>query len=215
MTRRKCDRAVILGKAEKVEKHDAHLQNWKRRIMADAITFRAVSAENWADFETLFQKRGAPKSCWCTAWRKIRAELKDDPSAKKHEMQKRIRGGEPVGILGYVNGDPIAWCSVSPRDTYRSSMADALDGDEDEEIWSIVCFFVMGHFRGKGLFAQLIEAAETHAAQSGATVLEAYPVDPDSPSYRFGGFLPTFEELGYKKIGRKGARRYVVRKSIK
>ena len=61
----------------------------------------------------------------------------------------------------------------------------------------------------------MIEAAEVHATQSGAKVLEAYPVDPDSPSYRFGGFLPAFEELGYKKIGRKGSRRYVVRKSIK
>jgi GNAT superfamily N-acetyltransferase len=94
-------------------------------------------------------------------------------------------------------------------------MADALDGDEHETIWSIVCFFVMGHFRGKGLFTRLIEAAERHAAQSGASILEAYPVDPDSPSYRFGAFLPAFEALGYKKIGRKGARRYVVRKSIK
>jgi GNAT superfamily N-acetyltransferase len=183
--------------------------------MPDEIVFRAVSAENWTDFESLFQKRGAPKSCWCTAWRKIRADLKDDPSAKKHEMEKRIRGSEPVGILGYVNGDPIAWCSVAPRHTYRWSMADALEGDEHETIWSIVCFFVIGHFRGKGLFTPLIEAAEIHAAQSGATVLEAYPVDPDSPSYRFGGFLPTFEELGYKSVGGKGSRRYVVRKSIK
>jgi GNAT superfamily N-acetyltransferase len=192
-----------------------HPARRRKRVMPDEFTFRAVSAENWTDFESLFQKRGAPKSCWCTAWRKIRPDLKADPSAKKHEMEKRIRGGELVGILGYLNADPVAWCSVSPRDTYRSSMADVLEGDEHETIWSIVCFFVMGNFRGKGLFARLIAAAEIHAAQSGATVLEAYPVDPDSPSYRFGGFLPAFEELGYKNVGRKGSRRYVVRKSIK
>jgi GNAT superfamily N-acetyltransferase len=183
--------------------------------MADNITFRAVSVENWTDFESLFQKRGAPKACWCTAWRKIRPELKDAPLAKKHEMETRIRGGEPVGILGYADADPVAWCSVSPRNTYRSSMADALESDEQETIWSIICFFIMSHFRGKGLFTRLIEAAEIHAARSGATVLEAYPVEPDSPSYRFGGLLPAFEELGYKNIGRKGSRRYVVRKSIK
>jgi GNAT superfamily N-acetyltransferase len=183
--------------------------------MEDEPIFRAVSAENWTDFEILFQKRGAPKSCWCTAWRNIRPELKDDPLGKKHEMENRIRGGEPIGILGFVNDDPIAWCSVSPRATYRSSMADVLEGDENETIWSIVCFFVMGKFRRRGLFTRLIEAAETHAARHGATVLEAYPVDPDSPSYRFGGFLPTFEELGYETIGRKGSRRYVVRKPIK
>lgn len=76
-------------------------------------------------------------------------------------------------------------------------------------------FFRHGEFQGKGLFAQLIEAAEIHAAQNGATVLEAYPVDRDAPSYRFGGFLPAFEQLGYKNIGRKGSRRYVVRKAMK
>jgi len=126
-------------------------------VMTDNVTFRAVSAENWADFELLFQNRGAPKACWCTAWRKIRPEFKDAPLAKKHEMEARIRGGEPVGILGYADADPVAWCSVSPRSTYRSSMADAREGDEHETIWSIVCFFVMGHFRGKGLFTRLIE----------------------------------------------------------
>jgi hypothetical protein len=94
-------------------------------------------------------------------------------------------------------------------------MADALEGAENETIWSIVCFFVMGNFRRRGLFTRLIEAAEIQAAQNGATVLEAYPVDPDSPSYRFGGFLSAFEELGYEKIGRKGSRRHVVRKAIK
>jgi hypothetical protein len=65
------------------------------------------------------------------------------------KMQSRIRGGESVGILGYLDADPVAWCSVSPRDTYRSSMADVGDGDEDETVWSIVCFFVMANFKGK------------------------------------------------------------------
>jgi GNAT superfamily N-acetyltransferase len=179
------------------------------------VDFRAVSAENWSDFEALFQRRGAPKACWCTAWRNIRPELKDDRHAKKHEMEKRILNGEPVGILGYVKNDPIAWCSVSPRETYRSSMADAMAGDEDEKIWSIVCFFIARDFRGEGVFRRLVRAAEDHAAERGATVLEGYPVNPDSPSYRFGGFLHVFEELGYEKVGNKGARRHVVRKVLR
>jgi len=183
-------------------------------IVNNNVAFRKVATENLHDFENLFQKRGAPKSCWCTAWRNIRPALKNDPLAKKREMQQRITGGEPVGILGYINGEPIAWCSVAPRETYRPSMADVIDDDENKNIWSIVCFFVLREFRGEGLLVQLIQAAETHAAQCGATVIEAYPVDPDSPSYRFGGFLSVFEELGYEQLGRKGSRRYVVRKSI-
>ena len=44
----------------------------------------------------------------------------------------------------------------------------------------------------------------------GATVLEAYPVDPDSPSYRFMGFVPSFAEAGFVETGRAGERRHVM-----
>jgi hypothetical protein len=38
---------------------------------------------------------------------------------------------------------------------------------------------------------------------SGARYVEAYPVEPDSPSYRFMGFKTTFEKAGVieKKTG--------------
>jgi hypothetical protein len=50
-----------------------------------------------------------------------------------------------------------------------------------------------------------------HARRRGATVVEAYPVDPDSPSYRFMGFVSTFEAAGFREVGRAGARRHVMR----
>ena len=45
-------------------------------------------------------------------------------------------------------------------------------------------------------------------------MLEGYPVDPDSPSYRFGGYVPAFEQAGYALVGRKGERRHIVRKIL-
>jgi hypothetical protein len=42
-------------------------------------------------------------------------------------------------------------------------------------------------------------------------VVEAYPVDPDSPSYRFMGFADLFETAGFREVGRAGKRRHVVR----
>ena len=44
----------------------------------------------------------------------------------------------------------------------------------------------------------MLRAAIDYARKRGATALEAYPVDPDSPSYRFMGFVPAFERLGFK-----------------
>jgi GNAT superfamily N-acetyltransferase len=93
-------------------------------------------------------------------------------------------------------------------------MSDVMPGDGTRTIWSIVCFFVPRPFRGQGMIQKLISAAEDYAAKNGATLLEAYPVDPNSPSYRFGGYVPAFEQAGYTPVGRKGARRHIVRKTL-
>jgi ribosomal protein S18 acetylase RimI-like enzyme len=184
--------------------------------MPQDLTFRPVTPETWTDFEKLFESRGGPKSCWCTVWRTVdnHPNAERPATTKKREMKERISRGEPVGLLGYVGSEPVSWCSIAPRNTYRASMSDPMPGDEQQKIWSIVCFFVSSRFRGQGWFQKLLAAAEKQAAQNGATLLEGYPVDPDSPSYRFGGFLPDFEKAGYIRIGQKGARRHVVRKRL-
>ncbi|WP_199728828.1 hypothetical protein [Corallococcus sp. CA053C] len=41
--------------------------------------------------------------------------------------------------------------------------------------------------------------------------MEAYPVDADSPSYRFMGFVPVFTSAGFEVVGRAGSRRHVMR----
>lgn len=184
--------------------------------MIGEITFRPVTSDSWEDFEKLFESRGGPKSCWCMAWRTVEdlPTAERPATAKKLEMKRRILSGEPVGLLGYRDSEPVAWCSIAPRNTYRASMSDAMQGDEKQNIWSIVCFFVSRSCRGQGVFQQLISAAEEHATKSGATLLEGYPVDPDSPSYRFGGYLSAFEQAGYALVGQKGTRRHIVRKTL-
>ncbi|MCP9895462.1 GNAT family N-acetyltransferase [Vulcanococcus limneticus Candia 3F8] len=121
-------------------------------------------------------------------------------------------GGQPVGLLGYRGTDPVAWCSVAPRDSYRP--LGGLDDDE-RKVWSLVCMFVKREFRGVGLGKELIRAAIQHSRLQGADILEVYPVDPESPSYRFMGFVPTFQELGFKEVGRAGSRRHVMRLDLR
>lgn len=185
-------------------------------MMSCEMVFRAVTVHNWADFETLFESRGAPKSCWCTVWRTTQPLPGASPqaTAKKLEMKRRVVSGEPIGLLGYIGPEPVAWCSIAPRHTYRATMSDTMPGDERQQVWSITCFFVLRRFRGQGLFRKLIAAAEAYAAGNGATLLEGCPVDPQSPSYRFCGFLPAFEQAGYVQVGQKGARRHIVRKQL-
>jgi hypothetical protein len=45
---------------------------------------------------------------------------------------------------------------------------------------------------------------------NGAKYIEAYPVAPDSPSYWFMGFVPTFEKAGFHFVKSAGTRRNVM-----
>jgi GNAT superfamily N-acetyltransferase len=176
-------------------------------VTSDDLAFHPVDAARWPDFERLFESRGGPKYCWCMAWRATPQEVKLDSAGRKAALQARVQDGVPIGILGYRDGEPVAWCSIAPRESYRP-----LGGPEDEEqVWSLACMFVPRRLRGRGLADRLIAAAVDHARAQGATMVEAYPVDPDSPSYRFMGFVQAFARAGFTEIGRAGSRRHVMR----
>lgn len=178
-----------------------------RRSVADRMVFREVTDDSWRDFERLFECRGGPKVCWCMVWRATPAEAKQtDGLSRKTAMKARITAGTAVGLLGYLDKQPVAWCSVAPRSTYRRLVE---HGGDDEGVWSIACFFVVRRLRGLGLSLRIIAAAVEFAKSRGASIVEAYPVDPTSPSYRFMGFVPTFEAAGFREVGRAGSRRHV------
>jgi len=127
-------------------------------------------------------------------------------------MKSRIMDGTTVGLVGYLEGEPVAWVSIAPRETYRE--LGGPEAEDGEKIWSLACMYVHRKLRGEGHGIELIEAATAYARKRGGTVLEAYPVDPKSPSYRFMGFVPAFERLGFKAIGKAGSRRHVMRRDI-
>jgi GNAT superfamily N-acetyltransferase len=184
------------------------------RSEIDRVVFHEVNAARWADFERLFESRGGPKSCWCMIWRASPEEAKRrDGASRKAAMARRVAAGIPVGLLGYLDGEPVAWCSVAPRSTYRRLTAEA-DGP-DENVWSIVCFFVARRLRSLGMSRRLIRAAVDHARRRGASAVEAYPVDEDSPSYRFMGFVSIFKKYGFREVGMAGIRRHVMRLELK
>ena len=175
------------------------------------LHFRNVDAACWADFARLFEERGGPKSCWCMVWRASSAEAKcKDGSNRRAQIKSRVDGGIPIGLIGYMGEQPVAWCSIAPRETYRPLGGPAADL-ATERIWSLACLFIKRDHRGKGLTAELITAAIAQAKAHKAMIVEAYPVDADSPSYRFMGFVDTFASAGFQEVGRAGQRRHVMR----
>jgi GNAT superfamily N-acetyltransferase len=86
---------------------------------------------------------------------------------------------------------------------------------DSEGIWSIACFFVVRRLRRRGITPRISKAAAEQAGSHGASIVEAYPVDPDSPSYRFLGFVSTFEKAGFCEVGRAGTGRHVLQLHLK
>ncbi|WP_217570854.1 GNAT family N-acetyltransferase [Mesorhizobium sp. GbtcB19] len=172
------------------------------------IRFVEVTQETQGRFEILFEQPGAPKYCWCMAWRhSSREHIQNDE--KKRMMMALIDAGTPVGIVAELDGRPIGWCSVAPRETYRKLSKQ--QDDSETGIWSIVCFYVPRALRGGGLASALLDAAIDHAFSKGARIVEAYPVDEAAPSYRFMGFRDMFVARGFHEIGTAGTRRHVMR----
>ena len=176
-------------------------------MQSEEIEFHPVDPSLWPDLVRLFEGRGGPSYCWCMVWR----GAGNKTSGKKAALADRVSERTPVGLLGYQAGEPVAWCSIAPRETYRP-----LGGPDDsaDAVWSLVCFYIVRRLRGQGLTERLIEAAVNYAGEQGGDVVEAYPVDPDSPSYLFMGFVPVFARNGFKEVGRAGKRRHVMRRRI-
>lgn len=180
--------------------------------MSDKLVVRPVNQESWSDFEALFESRGAPKYCWCMAWRAMPNRTSASSADRKAALHQRVKDSVPIGLLGYLDGKPVAWCSVAPRETLRPLKQG--QSEQPAGVWSVICFFIRSEHRGRGLARQMLEQAVSLAEKSGAKVVEGYPVDPDSPSYRFMGFVSLFERCGFKVAGKTGSRRHVMRREL-
>jgi GNAT superfamily N-acetyltransferase len=181
-------------------------------MAANSWVFRTVTPQNWDDFTALFQARGGPRPCWCMLWR-LDVQGKTAPRAgadRSAAMQALVQADMPIGVLGYDQDLPVAWCSIAPRARFGASLAPETKGN----IWSLTCFFIRPAYRKQQGFVALLAAAEATALANGANKIEAYPVAPDSPSYRFCGFVPNFESAGYRHIDTAGTRRHVMRKTL-
>jgi hypothetical protein len=183
-------------------------------LPSNDLTFRPVTKATWSDFEAFFESPGAPKYCWCMAWRRTAEEAKHhDGANRKRQMKARVDVGVPVGLLAYDGNEAVAWVSIAPRESYRK--LGGPPAKPGETIWSLACFFVPRTRRAGGMTRRLIAAAIDHARENGATVVEAYPVDEAAPSYRFMGFVAAFAAAGFTEAGRAGTRRHVMRMTLR
>lgn len=150
-------------------------------------------------------------------WRLPRAEFdRGKGEGNRQALKQLVDSGEAPGLLFYDGGRAVAWCSLAPRERFprleRSRILKPVDG---RPVWSVVCFFVDRRRRRKGMLPAMIAAAKEYARDQGATLLEAYPVEPKQGRmpevFAYTGFASSFARCGFKEVARRSESRPVMR----
>jgi len=178
--------------------------------------FHPVTVERLGDLDRFSRQHGKFRYCSCMRWRLPSSEFqrctKEQRAAR---LEQLILSGVPVGVLAYVDGEPVGWCSVGPRESFAGlERSRTLSRIDDTAVWSVTCFFVDARYRRQGLQSRLLDAAISYAGVHGAEVVEAYPVDPCSRSYRFMGFVGLFERAGFVDVTPPGRDRRIMRHAL-
>jgi len=193
----------------------------KSKPKSSQLEFVPLTKKRWSDFEALFGERGACGGCWCMLWRLKRSEFERQKGKKnKQAMKSIVNSGQIPGIIAFSQGQPIAWCSVAPRDRFpaldRSRILKKID---DAPVWSITCFFIEKNHREKGVSLQMIKAAIDYVKKQGAKILEAYPVEPKkdrAPAvFVWTGLASAFKKAGFCECARRSETRPMMRYYIK
>jgi len=192
---------------------------------ATRIDAHPLTPQRWDDLVTLFNGRGGSqvRGCWCMFYR--RSGRTDPPPGvtaaqdNRQALKALVDGGTVPGLIGYRDGQPVAWISFGPREQFeklaRSTVMKPVDA---KPVWSVVCFFTAADVRGQGVSEAMLAHATAFARAHGATLLEAYPVDKsgrDRDDSMWFGAKSMYDRAGFREVARRKPTRPVVRKALR
>jgi GNAT superfamily N-acetyltransferase len=183
----------------------------------DRVEVYPATTERWPDLAALFATAADPASCWCMYWRYSMTEYHAMPNAeRRRRLKERVDTGRVPGLLAYLDGQVVGWCSLSPRDDFqRLQRSPTLKPVDSALVWSIVCFFVLRQFRRRGVATALLRAAVEFAHQHGAEAVEGYPLVPTQSrlpaAAAFPGTVALFERAGFQEVARRSPARAIMR----
>jgi GNAT superfamily N-acetyltransferase len=179
------------------------------------LTVRTLQTDDWPTIVQLFGEKGACGGCWCMWPRvprggKLWQECKGKPN--RDNFRRLIRADRVHGVLAFAGAEPVGWCSFGPRQDFpRLETVRALKRQSTDETWSIVCFYILPRWRGRGVATRLLEAATVRAFALGAREVEGYPVVPRTDRmpgvFAWTGVPALFERQGYSELDRPEASR--------
>ncbi|MGH8958492.1 MAG: GNAT family N-acetyltransferase [Acidimicrobiia bacterium] len=180
-----------------------------RRNKSTDLTVVPATPGRWSDLESLFGPNGAYSNCWCTWWILTGKEFSEAlPAERRSILEGLVANGEKPGLLAYRDRQPVGWCAVGPRLRYTRMMSARSSvyrpPDDPAGNWVINCFYIPRPHRGTGVATALLEAAVAFARQSGAKVIDAYPLldDTHGAASLYVGTYSMFKDAGFVEISR-------------
>jgi GNAT superfamily N-acetyltransferase len=182
------------------------------------LTFEPLTKNNWGKFVQLFGDKGACGNCWCMYYRLKKSDFREGKvdEGNKRAMKEIVRENKPAGLLGFYEGQPIAWCAFAPREDFIKLEDSRVHKRIDDKIvWSIPCFFIDKRFRRNGVSVELLKGVIKYAKENGINIIEAYPTIPTQEklpdSFAWIGLFKSFERAGFEIVDRTSKNRPMVR----
>ncbi len=186
------------------------------------IEILPATPDRFDDAEHALTGGGDGRSCQCQWWTLTNTEWQSSTQPEREALlRSEIDQGPPPALIAYVDGEAAGWVRVGPRTRQvrlgrtRNYTAISEEPWDDRDVWAVSCFVVRKEHRGEGLNAKLLAAAISYARAGGARLLEGYPIDPETGRKRssnelYHGVLSTFENAGFREVGRARPDRPVV-----
>ena len=189
------------------------------------VEIHPLTPDRLPELAEVFLSHGSTRGCWCVAFIVPRKDYgqgwQGGNRARFEEMARELP--TPMGLIGYDDGTPMAWCAVGPRSRYQRAISPRAlilkdrDPGEDDDVWFVPCFFVRVGHRKKGTTRAMLAAAVEVAKENGARAIEGFPLADDNPTTLDGyyGRERLFAACGFECIARPTPKRAVMRRELK
>jgi GNAT superfamily N-acetyltransferase len=187
-------------------------------VFSNQLTFEPLTKNNWSKFLELFGDKGACGNCWCMYYRLKKSDFLEGKvnNGNKTAIKSIVWKNKPTGLLGFYQGQAIAWCAFAPREDFikleNSRVHKRID---DKPVWSVPCFFIHKDFRRHGISVELLKGVAKYAKENEIKIIEAYPIIPTKEklpdSFAWIGLYKSFERAGFEIANTTSKNRPMVR----
>jgi len=125
-------------------------------------------------------------------WRLTRKEFEQQKGeANRQAMKAIVESGKKPGLLAYSDKQPVAWCSVAPRESFPALGRSRILKKVDDQ------------------------AAVDYVRKQGGKIVEGYPVEPKKGKtadvFAWTGLASFFKKAGFVECARRSETRPIMR----